>query len=874
VRKDGSRFWASALLAAIRDGQGRLTGYAKVTRDLTEQRQADEALHASEERLAATLDSIGDAVLATDEQGRVTRLNPVAERLTGWSHAEALGRPLVEVFRIVNEETRRPAEDPVSKALREGLVVGLANHTALIARDGSERPIADSAAPIRGRDGAVRGCVLVFRDVSEERQANHALRRSEEGLRLLVASVEDHAIFMLDAEGRVASWNAGAERIKGYRAAEILGRHLSTFYTPEDVADGRPARLLAAATAQGHVEDEGWRVRKDGSRFWANAVITAIRADDGAGDGDGSLLGFAKVTRDFTARRKAEDDARHLQAEIAARRAAEEGERQLRLSEERYRQQSEQLGIILAGVADGVTAQDASGALLYANDAAARTCGYATAAALLAAPPGALATRFEVFDEAGQPFPWDRLPGRRALAGEDDPTAELQIRERADGRRWWTQIRARPVRDAAGVPRLAVNIWRDVTEERRRASEALFLADATALLSSGLDHRETLNRLARLAVPRLADWCAVDLLEDGELRSMAVAHVDPAKLELARELQRRTRPDPQAAHGAAWVVRTGRSELLPDIPDDVLEAGVSDREALVLVRQLGLRSAVVVPLTAGGRTFGALTLVSAESGRRFDERDLALAEDVSRRAALAVDNALLYQQARRAVRIRDEFLSIAGHELKTPLTALLLRLEGLRRLLQGEGEMDRSRWLERMMKATDHGTRLARLVDELLDVSRISLGKLMLERAPLDLGEVVAEVTDRLHEEATRAGSPIQVRLVSPVRGNWDRMRIEQALHNLLANALKYGRGRPIEVTVLARDGRTVVTVRDQGIGIDPDHHQRIFDRFERAVSDREYGGFGVGLWVAKEIVVAHGGSISVQSAPGQGATFTMELPC
>ena len=206
-----------------------------VFRDVTEDRIADEALRRSEESLPATLYSIGDAVLAADENALVTRINPVAERLTGWSEQEAIGRPIDEVFNIVNEETRAKAVNPVARVLKEGVVVGLANHTALISRDGTERPIADSGAPIRDTRGATRGAVLVFRDVSEERRAEETLRESQERLRLMIASVSDYAIFMLDPAGRVATWNPGAEQIKGYRGRRDRRSAPSrSSYSPED----------------------------------------------------------------------------------------------------------------------------------------------------------------------------------------------------------------------------------------------------------------------------------------------------------------------------------------------------------------------------------------------------------------------------------------------------------------------------------------------------------------------------------------------------------------------------------------------------------------------------------------------------------------
>ncbi len=258
----------------------------------SEPQQSAEALHEQREWLRVTLSSIGDAVITTDTQGSITYLNPVAVSLTGWTQAEAAGIPLDLVFKIINEETRQTVENPATRALREGLVVGLANHTLLIAKDGTERAIDDSAAPIRNANGEVAGVVLVFRDVTDRREAERALRESEEKFRLLVDGAQDYAIFTLDPQGNITSWNIGAERIKGYRAEEIIGKHFSCFYPPERIEEGYPDRELEVAAANGRFEDEGWRVRKDGSSFWANVIITALK------DESGKLKGFSKITRD------------------------------------------------------------------------------------------------------------------------------------------------------------------------------------------------------------------------------------------------------------------------------------------------------------------------------------------------------------------------------------------------------------------------------------------------------------------------------------------------------------------------------------------------------------------------------------------------
>ncbi|MEX2317392.1 MAG: PAS domain S-box protein [Pirellulales bacterium] len=351
-------------------------------------------LHDERERLRVTLASIGDAVITTDTQGRITFLNPVAQNLTGWTLDEASGAPLDKVFRIVNEETRQTVENPATRALRDGLVVGLANHTLLIAKHGTERPIDDSAAPIRDRQDKLAGIVLVFRDVSERRQYERRLQESEERFRLLVEGVKDYAIFMLDPNGIVASWNAGAAQIKGYRADEIIGKHFSCFYPPEAIESGFPETELKMAAAAGRCENEGWRLRKDGSKFWANVVITAVR------DEAGHLKGFAKFTRDLTERKRV-DEA-------------------LRMRENRFR-------ALMRTANDAIISADQNGNIVGWNPAATSLFGYAENEAIGQPLALIMPERFQDAHRAG--FARLRATGQAKLIGK---TVEL-VGRRKDG---------------------------------------------------------------------------------------------------------------------------------------------------------------------------------------------------------------------------------------------------------------------------------------------------------------------------------------------------------------------------------------------------------------------------------------------------------
>jgi PAS domain S-box-containing protein len=509
--------------ALVRSSDGRPMAILTV-RDVTERRRAVAQLAAERDRLAVTLGSIGDAVIATDADGRITAFNGVAEALTRWTAADAMGRPVHEVFRVVHEETLEPAPSPIERALRDGVVVGLANHTALVARDGTRLPIADSAAPIRGADRRIAGVVLVFRDQTDERRKEQALRSSEARLRLLAEALPQ-LVWTADGTGRLDWFN---ERWRDY-TGQLPG-------------------------------EEAWE--------------PALHQDD-----------RARV-------------------------------------------------IALWG---------------------------------------------------------------EAVAGQRELVLEHRLRA-ADGSFRWFLRRAFPLRDPQG------DTWR-------------------------------------------------------------------------------------------W--------------------------------------------------FGTCT----------DIHDLKVSHEV----------------LRQADRLKEDFLSMASHEFRTPLTALRLQSDLLRdalRKLHGPHERT-DRQLGVIEKQID---RLEKLVSVLFDASRIAEGKLKLELSETDLAEVARDAVERLGVEAAQAG--VEVRLdLQPVTGRWDRTRLEQVVTNLVSNAIKYGERRPVDVTVRPGEGRAELAVRDRGIGIPVASHGVIFERFQRAENAGPVKGLGLGLWIAKSMVTAHGGELRVESAPGEGATFTVSLP-
>jgi signal transduction histidine kinase len=291
------------------------------------------------------------------------------------------------------------------------------------------------------------------------------------------------------------------------------------------------------------------------------------------------------------------------------------------------------------------------------------------------------------------------------------------------------------------------------------------------------------------------------------------------------------------------------------------------------VRELGIRSGVVVPLQARGRTIGTMVFFSSAPDRRFDARDQALAEEIARRAAVAIDAARLYREAQEAIQLRDEFLRVASHELRTPLASLLMSLQWLHRKVDAKSPVEAETLAKQLDNNIRQGQRLRRLVDDLLATTRFGGGLLELNRSEVDLGELVREVVERFEFDLNRAKCEVSLEVVAPVRGSWDASRLDQVVSNLLSNALKFGPGLPIEIAVSHKGTYAELSVTDHGIGIDPARLDTIFGRFTRGVSSTQYGGLGLGLYVSRQIVEQHGGTISVRSQLGKGSTFTVKLP-
>jgi PAS domain S-box-containing protein len=977
------------------DAAGNFAGYIGSCMDITDRKEFEEDLQEQQEWLRVTLSSIGDAVIATDTEGRVLFLNGVAEALTGYAQSEAAQQPLESIFRIVNEQTRQPVENPAARALRERRVVGLANHTVLIDRQGRERPIDDSAAPIEDEAGRTIGVVLIFRDVTERRRAEEAQRR----LAAIVESSDD-AIVGKTLDGIITSWNAGAERIYGYSAAEIVGRPFSVLVPAQR---GKEVEDTVWTLSKGRRLDhfETLRRRKDGRLIEVSVSYSPVR------DKEGHLTGMSVITHDITAQRQAERcrTVRLAAAQILSQAASlqEAVPRILQVAGEELRWKVSAfwrvdsaagalvcldfwtgapgdveafekvtragvfpLDVSLPGrvwranqplwIAD--VAQDER--VLRRSEAAAANlhgglaCPVAIEGDVLGvieffsedvrepdaeiletmATIGAQIGQFvkrrraeehvrrseqelsDFFENATIGLHWvgpdgiilranqaelamlgysrEEYVGRHIGEFHVDPEVIEDILARQAAGETIIHREARLKHKDGSIRDVVVDssvLWeegrfvhtrcftRDITD-RKAAERALqraermarFLADASAALAGLIDLESTLQNVARLAVPAFADWCVIDMLEEGgSIRRVAVAHSVREYEQLARDVHRRWPPQP--THGIHRIIRSGCAELIAEIDDALLASAISDPELLTITRQLGLKSFLGVPLIAHGKVSGVMEFFAAESGRRFDAEDLAVAEDLAHRAAVAIENTRLYATIKESDQRKDEFLAVLAHELRNPLAPVRNAL-GILRQPTATPEMQ-ARAREMAERQVQH---LTRLVDDLLDVSRIMRGKIELRKSRVDVATIAARAIETARPVIDAAGHELIVALPeAPLAIEADEVRMSQVIFNLLSNAAKYTEpGGRIELAVTGDNREVTFHIRDNGIGIAPDVLPRLFEIFVQVAptAPRSQGGLGIGLTLVKNLVEMHGGTIDAYSAGlGQGSEFVVRLP-
>jgi PAS domain S-box-containing protein len=965
--------------------------------------QTRQATPRSEERLRLLIDSIKDfAIYMLDREGRITSWNPGAQRIKGYSEAEVIGRDFSIFYTPEDVRSGKPAQF-LGAALAGGRVE---DEGWRVRKDGSRFWADVVLSRIDGESGDPIGFVKVTRDLTARKQAEEALRAGEERLRLLIESVRNYAIFMLDPQGIVTSWNPGAERLNGYSAGEIIGQSVSRFYPEEDIRAGKPALELSIAAESGRFEEEGWRVRNDGSQFWASVVLSAIR------DGSGKLIGYTNVTWD-TERRRVEEGVRYLyeisklltsfddvedtisaivglvaqaiplRSAIFIREAANgsrsivwraegesaEGLRAARIHARasygylvrsdvdlegdetarplpRVRTGSQvetassfillplvverraifgalqleaasrpyeldlvfinavvnqlavaldRLGTIearqvnletrravaelreaqtgaerswLKTVVDrlpaGVIIGEApSGKLLLANRQAEQIWGR----------PLRLGAALDEYGEYrglhpgdGRPYEPEEWPLSRSIAkGEIVVDEEIDYLH-SDGTRGTMLVSSTPIESPDGRIVSGVATFYDITERRHHEKTQHFLAEASAVLGSSLEHGSPVAAAIRLAIPLLADVSFLDEVgEDGEVRRLEVAFADPRHADLADHF-RQLASGPGLPTPQATVLQSGKPLLLADLASADLQ---NTGEGMETLRAAGIRSMIVVPLLARGQMLGALTFARRTPGPRYSPEDLALAQEVARRIALAIDNARLYQHAQRATRTRDDLIAAVSHDLRTPLGTVISTAE-LLAMSEAPNEK-REKWVEALRRSAGW---MKRLIDDLVDIARIEAGRFTIQERRCAVGGVLKEALTLMQPLAQQK----KLRLEAKVSGAevdvpCDRDRILRVLSNLIGNAIKFTpEGGSISVTAEQGRGEVRFAVSDNGSGIPATELPHIFERFWQARKTARMGA-GLGLAIAQGIVDAHGGRIWAESELGKGSTFFFTLP-
>jgi len=829
-------------------------------------------------------------------------LQPLGHRVVpALSGAEAIERVREGAFAVVLLDVMMPGID------------GLATAELLRSQaGGNEVPIIFmTAGDIPAVEGYARGAVDVLRKpldahvvrakvsvfvelfLAREQLRQHAERIAAQEragqariAALLNASLD--GIIGMDAEGQVTEFNRGAEAMFGRRREDVLGRSVADLLIPPHLrvahAHGLARYLSSGETRMLDRRIDVTALRADGTAFPIELAIRRV-----ATEGAPTFLGYA---RDATERARSERSRAFLAQASEALAASLDAEAPLQTV----------VRLAIAEVADWCAVDlvsDGSGTAVQV------AVGHIDPAKVALAQE--LRRRYPPDPDAPIGVPNVLRTGRPELHA-DIPEASLEriardaehlrllkelglrsaiivpIQARArtlgtitlvsaeSGRRYddWDLAMAEELARRAAVAIENARLYRaaQLAEARTR-----FLAEATEALSSSLDYSETLERIARLAVPTIADAAALYRLDpDGAIRLTVLAEHDPEREALGRELdlllplrvdqQDRTLPR---------VVRTGRAELLSDLPSTVRGAWSPTTRAEELVRQLAIRSYMVVPLVARDRIFGALALTTSASGRRLDGDDLGLAQELARRAGLAVDNAQLYREAQESSRLKDDFLATISHELRTPLSAIL----GWLHLAKTGSPAQVERAIEIIERNADAQSRI---VDDILDVSRIITGKLHLQLERIDLGDILAAAIETLRLAADAKKIEIVVSLELVNCDTWgDATRLQQVAWNLLSNAIKFsGNDGRIDVRLFREGSEILLRVSDSGEGIRKDFLPRVFERFTQGdgSATRAHGGLGLGLSIVRHVVELHGGRVSAESeGEGLGATFTVVLP-
>lgn len=794
-----------------------------------QRKQAEDALRESEERFRGIVNHSVAGVVEVDLAGRFLFANH--------RYCEIVGRASDELLSLSVQDISH--QDDLSANLAQLEQIGRDGNPYIIEKrylrpDGTEVWVNNSVSSLRGQEGQVKSVVAVCVDTTDRRRAEEARREGEGRLRTLTDNMPDGAVYQSvqsreDESIRFTFLSAGVEQIFGITADEGVADSRLIYEAIHEDDRGRVLEEEARALKTQKQFDSQFRIRqRSGQLRWLHCRSAPNRLSSGDIVWEGIML-------DVTARKE---------------------------SEQTLREQEDRLRLALEAGRMGTWNWNArTGEVQWSPQLE----------AIHGRSPGTFPGTFEAYQQDMHPEDREQVLAsiEQALRTGKEHHVEYRI-VLPDGSIHWVEARGTAFRDEFGKPMHMIGVCVETTERKRMEQDLRFLADASRSLATLVDYQSTLQRIAGLAVPHFADWCTVYLQDEPDkLRQLAVAHVDPAKIQFAEEVRERWPPGPRTPGGVYQVFRTGEPMLIEEVSDDILREASQDDEHFELLRTLGMKSCMCVPLSVRGDTIGVISFIAAESGRRYTTADLALAEDLARRAAVACENAQLYATLREEARKKDDFLAMLAHELRNPLAPIRSGLDVLS-LMGSDSDV-----IGMMQQQTDQ---LVRLVDDLLDVSRIMRGKVELRRKSLELSSIFARAVDAVRPLVEQRGQHLSEAL--PPEPIWlfaDPVRLAQVVGNLLNNASKYTEaGGQIWLSAERQNEYVLIRVRDKGIGIGPKLLPQVFDLFtqdERAI-DRSQGGLGIGLTVVKNLVEMHGGRVTVSSEGlSRGSEFVVRLP-
>jgi PAS domain S-box-containing protein len=860
-RKDGSRFWASVIVTPLRDAEDRLVGYAKVTRDLTRQRQAEDALRSVARRLEGIIELSVDGIISVDEDLRVIGFNRGAEKTFGFARNQILGQTLDRLipprFRERHAQRIREfgeAEEASRRMGHRGEIVGLR-------KNGDEFP-AEASISKQTVDGR-RVFTVVLRDVTVDREAETTLRdlearwhRMADALPILFSYIDREQRFRFVNQEYESWFGIPRGEIVGKSVRELLGDQTYASVEPHirEAFEGRMVRYEADLRTPG--------VQPRSTEIFLQPEQT----------GDGRVVGCYVVGVDVSDRRRFERILRGKEAairalyQIGSHPSLDLDEKIRALLELGCQQLHLDLGV-LARVVDGrwevrQTHPDIDGIRPGDTYPLNRTLCSET---LRVPEPRGIVYGAE---SDGDRYP--AYPGRRVGAYLG---ARVTVAGEVYGTLSFSNLRGRsaPFTQADRDLIRLMSLWIGNELHRRQVlGTQTMLAEAGRVLASSLKDDEVLASIARLAVPTLGDGCTLYASEEeGVVRRVQGAHAD-AELNVVIQESIGSTLGAASDRPVLDVIRGGKPLLLPWTGAEGTDAASLADPGFNGLPPDQVQSIMVVPLTARGRVLGAMALVSAKP-HRYAQRELAAAQELALRGAMALDNANLYRRARDAIRMRDEVLSFVTHDLGSPLSSIAMVVDRLLDVPVAEDRRGRTRsYLEGVR---DSATRMERLIHDLLEVRLLEEGRLAVRRRKLSVGVLLETVEREFRPRCEDKSLTLDLAPVAQGEVRGDRDRLLQVLSNLMDNAIKFtDAGGCIRLGVEALDGDVLFSVSDTGEGIEPERLADLFDRYTQARRSKRAGA-GLGLAITKEIVEAHEGAVWAESTAGAGSTFYFTLP-